>query len=131
MKKPEHLYHGFRQRMDLLKPSQGVGYGKADDRYGIYAVSERALAIPFAIAYWPLAKNAAFSVDTTTLPPHILLKHTDVEWDEMGYLYTVSSDSFEQVDTDQWVSRDPVVPVSVEEVRPEDYRSWIEYTDEN
>lgn len=117
--------------MDVLEPSQGVGYGKADDRRGIYAVSARVLAIPFAIAYRPLAENAAFSVDTRSLPPRILLKHTDVEWDEMGYLYTVSSDSFEQVDADQWVSRKPVVPVSVEEERPEDYRSWIEYTDEN
>lgn len=117
--------------MDVLKPSQGVGYGKADDRYGIYAVSEWALAIPFAIAYRPLAENATFSVDTTSLPPRILLKNTDVEWDEMGYLYMVSSNLFEQVDADQWVSKDPVVPVSVEEVRPEDYRSWIEYTDGN
>ncbi|GGY60731.1 hypothetical protein [Marinobacter zhanjiangensis] len=131
MKKPEFLYHGSRQRMDVLKPSQGVGYGKEDDRYGIYAVSEWALAIPFAIAYRPLAENATFFVDTATLPPRILLKNTDVEWDETGYLYTVRSDLFEQVDSDQWISTDLVEPVSMEEIRPEDYRSWIEYIAEN
>lgn len=117
--------------MGLLEPSLGIGYGEADGEIGIYAVSERDLAIPFAISYRPLADDALFSVDTSTRPPRILLRNAEVQWDETGYVYTVRSDLFEQVDAEQWVSREPVEPVSVEEVRPQLYREWVEYQKED
>ncbi len=54
----------------------GVGYVMADNEHGVYAVSERELAIPFVISYRPLGDEAGFSVETSERPPRIVLKDT-------------------------------------------------------
>ncbi|MFA7554977.1 MAG: hypothetical protein WCY88_12055 [Spongiibacteraceae bacterium] len=124
---PKYLYHGSRQKVTYLTPSQALGYSSpSDNEYGIYAVAERELAIPFAISFRPLSDNAVFSVDTSSRPPRILLIDTKVDWEKVGYIYKVSGESFELVAEDQWVSTGPVAPVSVEEVNPKSYRHWIE-----
>jgi len=127
MNKPEYLYHGARKKLDLLNLSQGVGYGMADNEYGIYAVSERELAIPFALSYRGLSDGAVFSVETSERPPRIVLKDTDVDWGQVGYVHKVRSETFEKIDSEQWLSRVAVEPVEVEEIRPESYRNWIVY----
>ncbi|WP_431474391.1 hypothetical protein RVM24_16190 [Marinobacter sp. KM021] len=131
MSKPEYLYHGTRRKLDLLNPTQGVGYGMADNEHGVYAVSERELAIPFAISYRPLGEGAVFSVETSERPPRIVLKDTEVDWDQVGYVYKVRSETFEKIDSEQWLSRVPVKPVEAEEIRPESYRNWIVYKSES
>lgn len=123
--KPEYLYHGSRQKTVRLEPAQGIGHGEADNEYGIYAVSERDLAVPFAITYYPLSPRAVFSVDTSQRPPRIVLRDTEVSWHEKGYIYTLRSETFEQTDALQWVSRVPVEPVLIEEITPELYRDWV------
>lgn len=125
MDKPDYLYHGARKRLDLLKPTQGFGDGLADNEYGIYAVSEKDLVIPFAISYRPLSKDAVFSVDTSARPPRIVLKHTEVEWDLVGYIYKVRAGSFERIDSEQWLSKIPVEPVEIQEIQAQSYRDWI------
>ncbi|NWN90296.1 hypothetical protein HLV39_02130 [Marinobacter adhaerens] len=125
MNKPEYLYHGTRKKLKLLNPTQGVGYGMADNECGVYAVSDRELAIPFAISYRPLGDGAVFSVETSKRPPRIVLKDTDVDWNQVGYVYKVSFETFEQIDSKQWLSRVPVKPVEIEEIKPESYRDWI------
>lgn len=127
MNKPRYLYHGTREKLDLLEPTQGVGYGKADNEHGVYAVSEQELAIPFAISYRPRGKGAFFSVETSKRPPRIVLKDTDIDWSQVGYVYKVKSETFEKIDSEQWLSKAPVEPVEVEEIRPESYREWIVY----
>lgn len=131
MSKPEYLYHGTRRKLELLNPTQGVGYGMADNEHGVYAVSERELAIPFAISYRPLGEGAVFSVETSERPPRIVLKDTEVDWDQVGYVYKVRSETFEKIDSEQWLSRVPVKPVEAEEIRPESYRNWIVYKSES
>ncbi|OZT75453.1 hypothetical protein [Vreelandella boliviensis] len=130
MSKPDYLYHGTRKKLDLLKPTQGVGYGMADNEHGVYAVSERDLAIPFAISFRPLDDGAIFSVETSKRPPRIVLKNTDVDWGRVGYVYKVCSETFEQIDPEQWLSKVPVEPVETEEIKPESYRDWIVYKSE-
>ena len=131
MNKPKYLYHGSRKKLELINPTRGVGYGLADNEHGVYAVSERELAIPFAISYRALGEGAIFFVDTSENPPRIVLKNTDVDWDQVGYVYKVRSESFEKIDSEQWLSRVSVKPVEVEEVKPECYRSWIVYKSES
>lgn len=126
--KPDYLYHGSRKRLDLLTPTQGVGHGVTDNECGVYAVSERDLAVPFAISYRPLSEQAIFSVDTSERPPRILLQDTNVNWEQAGYVYKVSSETFEKIDSEQWLSRVPVRPLATEEINPEAYRDWIVYT---
>lgn len=131
MDKPEYLYHGSRRKLDLLEPTQGVGYGLADNEQGVYAVSERELAIPFAISYRPLGDRAVFSVETSERPPRIVLKNTDVDWHQVGYVYKVGSETFEQIASEQWLSRVSVKPVEMEEIKPESYQNWIVYKSES
>ncbi|MDW7774018.1 MAG: hypothetical protein SCH71_14120 [Desulfobulbaceae bacterium] len=127
MDKPEYLYHGDRNRQEVLEPRQAVGAGgEPDCRNAVYAVAARELAIPFAITFVPTAKEAVFSVDTETKPPRFRLRNTDVRWDKIGYLYTLPSNSFEKADERQWVSYSPVRPVRIEEIDPKDYRGWFD-----
>lgn len=128
MSKPKFLYHGGRNRVEILEPKQAVGFGgDADCRKAVYAVAVREWAIPFAIAFAPVAPDAVFSVDTESSPPRIRLKNTEVRWYGTGYLYTLPSDTFEQIDDQQWVSYSPVKPVQVEEIDPSDFKEWIEF----
>jgi hypothetical protein len=131
MVKPHYLYHGTCKKLDLLKPTQGVGHGMVDNEYGVYAVSERDLAIPFAISYRALGDGAVFSVETSRRPPRVVLRNTDVDWDKVGYVYKVSSKTFERIDSDQWLSRVPVEPVETEEINPVSYLNWIVYKPES
>jgi len=125
MNKPAYLYHGSRKKLFLLQPSQGVGRGVSDNECGVYAVSEREFAIPFAISYRPIGDDAAFSFETSTMPPRIVLKNADVTWHQKGYVYKVSAESFEQVSPGQWLSKVPVEPLEFEEIDPECYRGWV------
>jgi hypothetical protein len=128
MRKPKVLYHGDRSRVDILEPKQAVGFdGDADCQKAVYAVAIREWAIPFAITFSPTAPDAVFSVDTESGPPRIRLKNTEVKWDEKGYLYTLATDTFEQIDDKQWGSYSAVTPVEVEEIDPADFREWIEF----
>ncbi len=54
-----------------------------------------------------------------------MLRDTEVSWHEKGYIYTLRSETFEQTDALQWVSRVPVEPVLIEEITPELYRDWV------
>lgn len=103
----------------------------ADNERGVYAVSDRELAIPFAISYRPLGARAVFSVETSMRPPRIVLKDTDVDWGQVGYVYKVRSETFEQIDSEQWLSKVPVKPVETEEIKPESFRNWVVYKSES
>lgn len=128
MDKRKFLYHGDRNRVEFLAPKQGVGFGgPADCQKAVYAVAVREWAIPFAMSFVPTAPDAAFSVDITSRSPRIRLKNTQVMWQQVGYLYTLPADTFEQADEQQWVSYSPVVPLQVEEVNPLDFKEWIEF----
>lgn len=128
MDKPEYLYHGDRIRMDVLEPGQAVGFGEQDCRKAVYAVAVKEWAIPFALTFQPTAEGAIFSVDIECSPPRIRLKNAVVEWDRSGYLYILPSDTFEQVDEQQWVSYSKVVPIHIERVDPEAFREWVDTT---
>jgi len=125
--KPKYLYHGDRNRAEVLEPRQAVGFGgEADCRKAIYAVAVREWAIPFALTLVPTAEDAVFHVDTESHPPRIRLKRTDVRWERIGYLYTLPAESFEKVDENQWVSYSPVRPVRMEEIDPKNFQEWVE-----
>src|SRR5690606_31729551 len=99
----------------------------ADCQRAVYAVAHRDWAIPFALTFAPTSPQAVFSVDIDVSPPRIRLTDTAVCWEEAGYLYTLPSETFQRVDDHQWVSYEPVYPLRVDIIRPEDYRHWIEF----
>lgn len=130
MRKPKFLYHGDRNRLELLEPKQAIGFGGgADCQTAVYAVAVGEWAIPFAITFTPTAPDAVFSVDTDRSPPRIRLHNTEVRWNETGYLYTLPADTFERIDGQQWVSYSAVKPVTVEEINAENFREWMDFDD--
>ena len=42
-----------------------------------------------------------------------------------GFLYIVPSDSFEQIDDEQWVSYGPVEPCDKIRINPKDFLHWL------
>jgi len=128
--KPPILYHGSRTYHTQLTPGQAIGFsGEADNECGVYAVARRDLAVAFALSYIPKSDQALFSIDTDSCPPKVKLLNTTVDWSAQGYLYALSSDTFEQISLDQWLSRQPVTPVEITEIDPTQYRDWVEYVD--
>lgn len=128
MNKPPQLYHGGRRLQQVLEPRQAVGFGgEGDCQRAVYAVAHRDWAIPFALTLVPASQQAVFSVDIDVSPPRIRLKETAVRWKEAGYLYTLPSETFQRIDDHQWVSYEPVRPLRVDIITPEDYRHWIEF----
>ncbi len=126
MIRPEFLYHGSRECLEILQPRQAVGFGgPADCLRAVYAVALRELAIPFALTYVPTGPDAAFSVDTDCSPPRVRLRNTRVKWDSKGYLYVLPADTFEQIDERQWVSYSPLKPVKTEVIQAVDFREWV------
>ncbi|MCC5857337.1 MAG: hypothetical protein JJT90_04220 [Ectothiorhodospiraceae bacterium] len=126
MIRPEFLYHGSREYLEVLEPRQAVGFGgRADCQRAVYAVALRELAVPFAMTFVPTGPDAAFSVDTDCSPPRVHLRNTRVMWNAKGYLYVLPADTFERIDDRQWVSYSPVRPVMVEEIEPADFRAWV------
>jgi hypothetical protein len=128
MHKPEYLYHGARRKHEILEPSQGIGPGEIDNEFGVYAVSKLEWAILFAFTFYPIGKGALFSMDPLKNPPEIILEKTEVDWNQIGYVYKVKSDTFEPLDSTQWLSKVVVKPVEVICIDPNDYQQWITYT---
>ena len=81
-------------------------------RIGIAHVS---FAFPF-VAVVVRARLASFNRE---------LEEAAHDLDRPGYVYVLPSDSFEQVDPWQWASSEPVKPVDVIRIDPNEYAHWI------
>jgi len=123
---PIYLYHGSKLLVDELIPNQAYGFGGDVDCYtAIYAVKRKELAIPFSFKLINILKNSSFHIETDKEIPHVTLKNCEIDWEHKGYLYKVKSNTFENVDSLQWVSRVPVKPIEVTVINPKEYYKWI------
>lgn len=126
MLKPDYLYHGSPKKLEILKPSQAIGFsGAGDNEHAVYAVACYELAVAFALTLTAQTHTAVFSVDTQSNPPVIRLKDTLIDWQKTGYIYKLPLTSFQLIAPDQWVSYEPVIPVEVFKINPIDYKNWI------
>ena len=127
MHKPEYLFHGARREIEILEPSQGIGPGETDNEFGVYAVSEFEWAMLFSFSFYPTGEGALYSMDPLKNPPEIVLKNTKIDWNKIGYVYKVKSDTFKLIDSVQWLSKVEVKPVEVICVDPNEYKHWVTY----
>ncbi len=128
--KPKFLYHGSQYLFDVVKPQQACGACAEESRLGIYAATTKEEVIPFALPFrfYPDSPKGKLSRDTRGI--HSLLHYGSIDPDGRGYIYVLPSDTFEAIDTWQWLSTAEVKPVEVIEIRVKDYLHTIQFSEE-
>jgi outer membrane lipoprotein-sorting protein len=128
MNKPKFLYHGSRYKVEILRPQQA--YGSPDekgDEYGIYAYENKNMAVPFSLTIKPFENGSmAIYVDDDT--SHVTISVGTIDDNAIGYIYKVSSKSFEKLDERQWLSKEEVTPIEMTVVNTKDYMHKITFT---
>jgi hypothetical protein len=127
---PKILYHGSSERLEHLEPRQATGVGESrDQQHAVYATHHRMLAIAFAMRGIPDSQgDLLWELKTESDPPQIIYSAGTPRIGKTGFLYQFSSDGFEAVDDWQWVSKNKVLPIAVEEFLVDDYLNWVTYT---
>lgn len=126
--KPTHLYHGSPEDIDLIEPGPARGVGLRKDRLNaVYATHIRNLAIVFSLPFTPNENgNLSFRVSLQAATPEIHLNAGSLDTSRSGFLYMVPSDSFQQLDVEQWVSYCSVEPCGRTRINPKDFLHWLE-----
>ncbi len=120
--KPKYLYHGSDERLDVLVPHQAEdSLNEAGSQYGVFATSNRDVASAFALGAVPDEAGCVTRVICSLNPVQMIFIQGRPNLGGKGYLYTVSSEGFEQVDELQWVCRESVKPLEVLEINVDDY----------
>ena len=125
--KPAYLYHGSPEDMDRIEPRPARGMGPEKDCLNaVYATHIRNLAIVFSLPFTPNENgNLSFRVSLQADKPEIRLEAGSLDASRAGFLYMVPSDSFEQLDDEQWVSYGPVEPCEKIQTNPKDFLHWL------
>ncbi len=128
MKEIKFLYHGSRFLSEILKPILATGIGSSKDSLcAIYASQDRNFAIPFALPIMAGEnKSCIWELSFENGNPKIIIKTGKLDTSQVGYLYKVPADTFEQIDEFQWVSFKTVKPIKYEIINPKKYLHWIE-----
>ncbi len=86
------------------------------------------LSIAFAMRGIPDSQgNLEWELKTDTAPPQIIYSAGTPRIGKTGFLYQFSSSGFEALDDWQWVSKETVLPIAVEEFLIDDYLHWVSY----
>lgn len=125
--KPPHLYHGSPQKLERIEPRPARGVGPEKDRLNaVYATHIRNLAIAFSLPFIPNENgNLSIRISSQTDEPEIHLEAGSINWSRLGILYIVPSDSFEQLDDEQWVAYGPVEPCDKVQINPKEFLHWL------
>ncbi len=120
--KPKYLYHGSDERVDVLVPHQAEdSLNEAGSQYGVFATSNRDVALAFALGAVPDEAGRVTRVIRSLNPVKMIFIQGRPNLGGRGYLYKMSSEGFEQVDELQWVCRESVKPLEVLEINVDDY----------
>ena len=125
--KPPYLYHGSPEKLDRIEPMPARGVGPEKDRLNaVYATHIRNLAIVFSLPFIPNENgNLSIQVSSQADEPDIHLEAGSLDLSRLGFLYIVPSDSFEQLDDEQWVAYGPVEPCSKVQINPNEFLHWL------
>jgi len=133
MKRPQYLYHGGSEKVDVLMPHQ------ADDwrceqgcHFGVYATSNRDVALAFVLGGVPDETGTCSRVirEQDRNPLRMVFVRGHPNFGGKGYLYKLSSEGFRHVGGDQWVCERPVTPVEITEIEVDDHLHLFRYAAE-
>jgi hypothetical protein len=150
--KPEFLYHGSQYLFETLIPQQSNDQTEIGSQLAIYACEYINLVIPFLLPIrWypdPLTSNDkdfwyprpcgkghySCNTDGGALDNKAVWK-TVVEYGSIdpngfGYVYKISSEYFEKMDSWQWVTKKEVRPIEVIKIMVADYWHTVSFTNE-
>lgn len=130
MKKLNFLYHGSSKKVDVLKLSQADDWKyEAGRHFGVYATSNRDVALAFALGGVPDKTGTCSRVIREK--EHKSLKMVFVRghpnFGGKGYLYKLSAKGFRHVGVDQWVCNHPIKPLEIIEINVNDYLHLYRY----
>lgn len=131
MGKPKYLYHGSSERVDVLLPHQAQDFlEEVGTQHGIFATPNRDVALAFALGAVPDNTGGITRVITSLNPVKMVFLQGHPNFGGKGYLYTLSSDEFEEVNPLQWLCRKSVTPLETLEINVDDYLHLFRYATE-
>jgi len=112
------LFHGSSVKLEILKPNQATGVGNENDRqFALYATNSRDFALLFTISVTPdETGTSSWKTITQNGIPKMKIDAGKVDMNGKGFLYKLDSKKFQQIDEIQFVSYEPVKPLSCEEI---------------
>ena len=128
--KPEYLYHGSQYRFDIVEPRQASGACERESLKAIYAAETMDEIIPFALPIRWYPDSPEGKRDFTCLGGRTKMIYGSLNPDGVGYVYKVKADTFEKIDSWQWVSKEACVPVEIIEIKVKDYLHTVEFSEE-
>ena len=131
--RPEHLYHGSPGLYKILLPNQGDDWGYAEGRhYGVYATSNRDIAIAFALGAKPDEQGKIERIMDPKYGEKIkmIFHRGHPNFGGKGYVYKLLNEGFVYTMGTQWVNPNPVKPVEISEINVDDYLHLFRYATE-
>jgi len=129
--KPEFLYHGSQYIVETLIPKQANDSTEIGSQFKIYACKcwEEAVRFALPIRWYPDnptgKKSWSFFADGK-----LVIEYGSINPYGVGYIYKISSNNFEKIDSWQWVSTKEAAVLSSTKIRVEDYWHIIEFSSE-
>ncbi len=109
------LWHGTPKRMkgETLLPRKAIDKCPENSQLGVYATESRDVAIAVALRKCDGVSKGNVKLDGD--PPYGIMF---IGWpsQEHIYLYKLSFESFVEVGSGQWISYEPVIPLSEEKI---------------
>jgi len=151
---PKFLYHGSQYLFEKLIPQQSNDTTEDGSKLGIYACEYFNSVIPFAFPirwypdpllcddkslwYGPSPTGKGYfsissegkELDDKTLFKTII-EHGSINPNGFGYVYKVSSEHFEKIDSWQWITYKEIQPIEVIKIMVADYWHIISFSNES
>jgi hypothetical protein len=131
LEKPEFIYHGSQDKFNILLPHTARGNPNLSGaECGIYAYEHKERCIPFTFAIYPLNGHISSSISTTddNYTSILTISEGILDEDHIGYIYKISSETFEKIDKLQWLSKVPVTPIEIIEIYTKNHINCVTFT---
>jgi len=129
--KPEFLYHGSQYVLQTLLPQQAADSSELGSQKGIYACEHSYETIRFALPIrWYPDDPSGKKLWSCLSDGKLLIEHGSINPHGICYVYKVSSQNFEKIDSWQWFATEKTAVIDSIELNVEDYWHLIELSKE-
>ena len=128
--KPTFVYHGSQSLFEVLKPYKAKDTTDKGSQFAIYACEHFDHVIPFALPIRWYPDNPLGRRDYQCKDGITIIEYGSLNPNGFGYIYKLSSETFEKIDDWQWISRVDVVPVEIVKIAVKDYWHTVTLSNE-
>jgi hypothetical protein len=118
---------------EVLLPHQAEDFlNPAGSQYGVWATSNRDIALAFALGAVPDETGSVARImrPQDLNPVKMVYIQGHPNFGGKGYLYAVLSEGFEHVAGEIWICRESVTPLEILEINVDDYLHLFRYATE-